>query len=70
MADAQVEVRRFGLVARVRTDESGRFRVAGLDDDAPYELFAAAVCRASGERASAVETAWGSQSTVLRLGRR
>lgn len=35
---ATLEIDRFGTVARVRTDADGRFRVAGLDTDAAYEL--------------------------------
>jgi protocatechuate 3,4-dioxygenase beta subunit len=70
VAGAEVEVRRFGFVARVRTDEAGRFRVAGLDDRASYELCATAFSRESGSPLIAEATAWGSQSTVLRLGER
>lgn len=48
VAGALVELQRYGLVGRARTDAQGRFRIAGLDDEAEYELFASSPCPESG----------------------
>jgi hypothetical protein len=40
VVDAIVRIRRFGRVGSTRTGSDGRFRVSGLDDRAPYDIYA------------------------------
>jgi protocatechuate 3,4-dioxygenase beta subunit len=68
VAGAEVEVARFGTVARVTTDGEGRFRVAGLDAEAAYEFSAAlAAPGADGATLHARAEAWAFEEPLLVL---
>ena len=61
---ATVELRRHGRVALARVDAQGRFRVAGLDASAPYEL---TITGAAGELVRAIQEVWAWEELVLDL---
>ena len=61
-----VEVQRDGGLHRVRADEEGRFRVAGVADDGPYRL-RVSVSSQEGTTLRAEAEAWAFESPVLRL---
>ncbi len=68
IAGASVEVQRFGWVGRASADERGRFRIAGLDDTAAYELSVTSVSPDTGLPLVARAEAWGFEQPILELG--
>ena len=68
IAGASVEVQRFGWVGRASADERGRFRIAGLDDTAAYELSVTSVSPDTGLPLVARAEAWGFERPILELG--
>jgi protocatechuate 3,4-dioxygenase beta subunit len=70
IADARVELERFGRVATVATDAEGRFRIAGLDDVEPYSLRVSAVCPRTGHALSGTSKAWGFEAPAVTISAR
>jgi len=70
LADARVELERFGSVAVATTDREGHFRVAGLDDFEAYDLRVTALCPRTGTRLTGHVEAWGFESPRLVLAAR
>lgn len=67
VAGAEVRLERFGHVGATTTDGDGRFRVAGLDAEASYELTASATCPRTGALLSARRSVWSYENALLRL---
>ncbi len=67
VAGAEVALKRFGDVTSVVTDELGRFRIAGLDAEAAYEVVARGPARDGGSPARAHSLVWGWDRPTLRL---
>jgi len=67
--NARVDVRRDGHVSSVVADETGHFRVAGLDA-AQYELVTSGRCPRTGMDLEGVLVAWSHDRPVVRVGPR
>ena len=70
IAEARVELRRFGRVAAVSTDAEGSFRIAGLDDAEPYRQQAKATCPRTNQALCGAIEVWGFESPTVRTARR
>jgi len=64
----RVELSRFGPVGAATTDAEGRFRIAGLDAEAAYDLVATGRCPRTGTPLVAEASVWGYDHPTLRLG--
>ncbi len=65
LVDASFELVRFGRVGRFTFAADGTFRAAGLDDLAPYEFRAQALCPLTGRTLQARGTVWAFERLVV-----